>query len=206
MSTLQGLPEYGVTLSGTPENPVIENHSGRTVIAYVLIAAGQDGGGPVYQILLATTMQPAGIPDGGSLYAIGARPVNPTVQMKSPAKMVSPFHGPIVSATLQSVIFADGHFVGVDEHGAYDQFVKKIKPIREVGVLAKTGAWDQVEVLAEALTPLSPRPPAGEDSAWYIRRRVAAVLLTQERKRYGDAAAAQLAEIFSSLPPALSRH
>ena len=67
MSTLQGLPEYGVTLSGTPENPVIENRSGRTVIAYVLIAAGQDGGARVYRILLATTMQPAGTADGGSL-------------------------------------------------------------------------------------------------------------------------------------------
>ena len=198
MSTLQGLPEYGVTLSGTHQNPVIENRSGRTVIAYVLIAAGQDGGGPVYQILLATTMQPAGIPDGGSLYAIGSRPVNPTVQMKSPAQMVSPGHGPIVSATLQSVIFADGQFVGVDEHRAYDQFVEKIKPLAEVGVLAKTGAWDQVEVLAQALTPLC--PPAEEDSAWYIRRRVAAVLLAQRRKRYGDVAAAQLAEIYSSLP------
>ena len=107
LPALQGLPEYGVLLTGTPQNPVIENHSGRTVIAYVLIAAGQDGGGPVYQILLATTMQPAGIPDGGSLYAIGSRPVNPTVQMKSPAQMVSPFHGPIVSATLRCVIFAD---------------------------------------------------------------------------------------------------
>jgi hypothetical protein len=120
--------------------------------------------------------------------------------MKSPAQIVSPFHGPIVSATLQSVIFADGQFVGVDEHGAFDQFAKKIKPIAEVGVLAKTGAWDQVEVLAQALTPLSPCPPAGEDSVWYIRRRVAAVLLAQERKRYGDAAAAQLAETYASLP------
>jgi hypothetical protein len=114
--------------------------------------------------------------------------------------MVSPGHGPIVSATLQSVIFGDGQFVGLDEHGACDQFVKKIKPIAEIGVLAKTGAWDQVEVLAQALTPLSPRPPAEEDSAWYIRRRVAAVLLAQQRKRYGDVAAAQLAEIYSSLP------
>ena len=80
---LDGLPEYGVTLSGSATNPVIENRSGRAVIAYVLIAAGQDGGGPVYRILLATTKQPAGIPDGGSLYAIGSKPVNPTVPKQS---------------------------------------------------------------------------------------------------------------------------
>jgi len=28
---LKGLPEYGVTLSGSPQNPVIENRSSRTV-------------------------------------------------------------------------------------------------------------------------------------------------------------------------------
>jgi hypothetical protein len=27
-----GMPEYSVTLSGTPEHPVIENHSGRAII------------------------------------------------------------------------------------------------------------------------------------------------------------------------------
>jgi hypothetical protein len=32
---LDGLPKYGVTLSGSPLNPAIENHSGRTVIADV---------------------------------------------------------------------------------------------------------------------------------------------------------------------------
>jgi len=29
---LDGLPKYGVTLSGSPENPVIENRSGRAII------------------------------------------------------------------------------------------------------------------------------------------------------------------------------
>jgi hypothetical protein len=31
---LQGLPQYGVTLTGTLENPIIGNHSGRVVIGY----------------------------------------------------------------------------------------------------------------------------------------------------------------------------
>jgi hypothetical protein len=76
--TLQELPpEYGVTLSGSPENPVIENRSGKTVIAYVFVTATRNGYTSLDQPLLATSMQPAGIPDGGSPYARGAMPVNP---------------------------------------------------------------------------------------------------------------------------------
>jgi hypothetical protein len=74
---LVGLPEYGATLSGAPENPIIENRSGRTIIAYAFQTEDQNGRGPRDQPLLATSMQPAGIPDGGSLYAIGAMPVTP---------------------------------------------------------------------------------------------------------------------------------
>ena len=44
-SPLEGLPQYGVTLSGSPENPVIENHSGRTVIGYVVETADANGRG-----------------------------------------------------------------------------------------------------------------------------------------------------------------
>jgi hypothetical protein len=32
---LQGLPEFGVTLTDSPQNPIVENHSGKTVIGYV---------------------------------------------------------------------------------------------------------------------------------------------------------------------------
>ena len=31
---LKGLPEYGVTLSGSPEDSVIENHRGGVIIGY----------------------------------------------------------------------------------------------------------------------------------------------------------------------------
>ena len=57
---LDGLPKYGVTLSGSPKNPVIENRPGRTVLAYVFKTADQNGHGSIYQQLLATSVQPAG--------------------------------------------------------------------------------------------------------------------------------------------------
>jgi hypothetical protein len=191
-AALQGLPEYGVLLSGSPKNPIVENHSGKTVIGYVVKTADAHGRGPVVNQLMAhSCMQPAGIPDGGSLYAKGAVPVNSTVGMLSfTAKALSIGQGqPIVRAILQSVVFADGQFVGIDEHGAFDQFVERIKAIVEVAILARNGAWDQVEALA----PLPPRLPLSLD--------LTAMLLVQERKFKGDAAAGRLAEIYSSLPP-----
>ena len=71
LPALQGLPEYGVLLTGTPGNPIVENHSGKTVIAYVLKAADQNGRGRVYQELLAFSAEPAGIPDGRAIYVDG---------------------------------------------------------------------------------------------------------------------------------------
>src|SRR6516225_43953 len=128
-SSLVVLPEYGVLLTGSAENPLIENRSGKTVIAYRLKKADQNGRGPTPLMLVAFSMQPAGIPDGGAIYVHGNVPENLAGQVQ----VFSPFHstslagpmqspvqtraigqGPIVRATLRCVIFADGQFVGVD--------------------------------------------------------------------------------------------
>jgi len=189
---LGGLPEHGVLLTGSLENPVIENRSGKTVIAYVFKTADQNGYGQFSAQLLATSMQPAGIPDGGGIYVRGNR-VKPSGE------------GPIVRAALLNVIFADGQIVGLVDEGPatallFESFGKRIKVITEVGLLGKAGAWDQVEALAKDLTKLSLRSPSGENSILYFERRVAAARLAQERREKGDAAAAHLAELYSSLP------
>jgi hypothetical protein len=201
---LAGLPEHGVLLTGTPENPVIENRSGRAVIAYRLKKAGQSGHGPAPFTLLAFSGQPAGIPDGGAVFVHGNVPINLAGQVQ----VLSPFHstsllGPIespviVSATLHSVIFGDGQFVGLDEEWVFEHFGRVIKVMAEVGLLAKAGAWDQIKVLDFSAGPRA--PASGEDPRTYFERRIAALFLVQERKHKGDAAAAQLAEIYSSLP------
>jgi hypothetical protein len=197
---LQGLPQYGVTLTGTPENPIIENHSGRVVIGYSVKLADANGRGMLLAAqVLATSIQPAGIPDGGAIYAQGNVPVNSTVQM-TPKTLIAG-QGPIVTAALRSVIFADGQFVGVDELGAFDQFGKKLKAITEVGMMARIQAWEQIEALAQAFMqrPQAP-PPNGEDRILTNFRQLAAMRLAQTRKFKGEAAAGQLAEIYSSLP------
>jgi hypothetical protein len=190
---LQGLPEYGVTLSGSPDNPVVENHSGKTIIGYVFETADQNGRASSYHQLLVQSAQATGIPDGGSLYAIGT-PVNSNVPN---AGRVRRDGQSIVRATLQNVIFADGQFVGVDEHGVFERLSMDVKATTEVGILAKIHAWDQVEAFAQL--PLGP-PHGGEALLLNSYRRMVAPILVGVRRTKGEAAAAQLAELYSSLP------
>jgi hypothetical protein len=196
-SPLEGLPQYGVTLSGSPENPVIESHSGRTVIGYVVETADANGRGVTYPQLIAISVEPAGLPDGGAVYARSAVPVNSTGRMQNPAQVRSLGQGPIVRAILSSVVFADGQFVGIDGPGGFEEFVKKIKAITEAGKLANNAAWDQVEAFAK----FTLGPPAnGEEPLPFSLRRRAASRLVETRRLKGDAATTQLAEIYSSLP------
>jgi hypothetical protein len=195
---LQGLPESGVVLTGSPQNPIVENHSGKTVIGFVVKQADQNGRGPVYRQLLTLSVQPAGIPDGGAVYVQGAVPVNSTVGMSLPAQATAVGQGPIVTAILQSVVFADGQFVGTDEYRTFEEFVERTKAITAVGLLATKQGWDHVETLAPQGLPK--QPPRGEDHIVYLFRQLAASCLAETRKFKGDAAAMQLAEIYSSLP------
>jgi len=77
---------------------------------------------------------------------------------------------------------------------------KSLKGVQEAGVLAKTGAWDQLDALNQAFRQMQRQPPPGEDHTVYIFRQLAASRLVETRRLKGDAAASQLAEIYSSLP------
>jgi hypothetical protein len=197
---LQGLPQYGVTLTGTLENAVLENHSGRVVIGCGMRLADANGRSAVTRQLMAQTfLLPAGIPDGSS-FALGKQ-----LEAKPPGQ------GPIVTAALRSVIFGDGQFVGVDEMRVFEQSGKELKVITEVGIMAKRQAWDQVEALAQAYgearaqrrqapPEILATPRQLEDNMLTTSRQAAATMLVQTRKSKGEAAADQLAQSYSSLP------
>ena len=145
---LVGLPEHGVLLTGTPENPVIENRSGRAIIGYKLMKAGQNGHGPK----LTFPGQPAGIPNGGAVYANGNVPVSLAGQVQALGVFYSPLladpvQSSIVSATLRCVVFGDGQFVGMEEEWVFEQFGRVIRAMAEVGSLATAGDWEQLEAL-----------------------------------------------------------
>jgi hypothetical protein len=154
--------------------------------------------GGIGQILAASVL-PAGLPDGKSLYAMGNFPVDPNLQRGN--RVVNVGARAAVRATLTSVIFADGHFVGADDRGAFERLGKELKAVKEAGILAKTGAWDQLDALAQAFRQMPRQPPAtGEDPGLYTFRQLAASRLVETWKFKGGAAASQLAEIYSSLP------
>ena len=107
----------------------------------------------------------------------------------------------MVTAILRSVIFADGQFVGADEQGTFEEFATKLKGHTEVGMMAKTQGWSPIEALYQAFTQRpQASPPSFEDYILTISRQVAASGLVQTRKFKGDAAADQLAQMYSSLP------
>jgi len=202
LPAMVGMPEYGVTLSGSPEDPVIENHSGRVIIGYNIETADANGNqmAGIGQIL-APSVLPAGLPDGKSLYAMGNFPVDSNLQRGNRVQVRgAPGRGPAVRAILTSVIFADGHFVGADERGAFERFGKELKSVQEAGVLAKTGAWDQLDALNQAFRQMQRQPPPGEDHTVYTFRQLAASRLVETRRLKGDAAASQLADIYAALP------
>ena len=135
-------------LTGTPETPVIENRSGRAIIGYKLMKAGQNGHGPK----LTFPGQPAGIPNGGAVYANGNVPVSLAGQVQALGVFYSPLladpvQSSIVSATLRCVVFGDGQFVGMEEEWVFEQFGRVIRAMAEVGSLATAGDWEQLEAL-----------------------------------------------------------
>src|SRR5215469_13636328 len=158
-----GMPEYSIGLSGTPEDPVIENHSGRVIIGYNIETADSSGRtvGGIGQII-APSVLPAGLPDGKSLYAMGNFPVDPNLQRAGRVQVRgAPGRGQAVRATLTSVIFADGHFVGADERGAFERFAKELKGVQEAGVLAKTGHGTSLTLSIRLLDKCNGNPSWG---------------------------------------------
>lgn len=73
---------------------MIENHAGRMVIGYNLELVDANGrlAASLGQIL-APSVLPAGIPDGGSLYAMGNGHVDPAFQSAGRVQTMSPDRG-----------------------------------------------------------------------------------------------------------------
>jgi tetratricopeptide (TPR) repeat protein len=185
--SLEGLPQYGLNLSGSPEDPIIENHSGRVIIGYNIETADANGNQmtSIGQII-APSVLPAGLPDGKSLYAMGNFPVDASLQRAGRVQVRgAPGRGPAVRATLTSVVFGDGQFVGLDERGIFERFGKELKGVQEAGVLAKTGAWDQLDALNQAFRQMQRQPPPEEDRTLYSFRQLAAQRLVETRRTQG---------------------
>ena len=186
--TLVGLPQYGVELSGTVDNPVIINHSGKDIYetTVVLYAANGDRNGVstenFYFNSLADVVHP-----GQTAEIHGGQPkptdvvtiIYDTPKGMTPAPMT-------VKIVLDSVVFGDGVFVGPDTVKSFSQTVDEFSIANSTAVRS----WDELKLLTK-LTPGSL-----DDMVKY---RVASLLIGT-RESEGPDAAQRLIDGFLSLP------
>jgi hypothetical protein len=209
MAQTTGLPQYGVLLEGTANEPKLINNSPHRIVVYALIydnrgtstvnLLGQLRTKPISEVGIApgTTFEPAlGIVGGGS----GGRfPVPPQVRTNGlPLQHTS--------VALDAVLFEDGHFVGPDHSGMYDRLTSQIKQEQEVAAILlnttdRIAAWASIQSIASS----PPEPPplatysvgAGPLPPW--RAQFARQLLFA-RTAQGDAGAIKIAESTKNYP------
>ena len=127
---LVGLPQYGITLNGSPKNLILENHSGKTIIATMASMIHANGKREDFR-----GYHLASIENGKSL------PIASTGEKYIPGYSDSA----VVEIKLWTVVFADGELQGVDPYVGAASFQaemeKKFQTIVETGKLAAAGDW-----------------------------------------------------------------
>lgn len=141
--TLMGLPQYGVALGGTANDPTIINAASRPIIQAVVLFMAKDGG----RTGLVVSFDRKAVPVGGSAYTqlhaaleIGA---TPPVEVQGGGF-------PAVEAHLSVVVFSDGEVVGPD----YQDHFEALSMMRDMKV-------NLANILIEAR-----KDPTKHDAAW----------------------------------------
>jgi hypothetical protein len=194
--SLAGLPGYGVTLSGSPNAPVIVNNSDRSIIGYVLRLEDESHRGVVHRMLGLRALRDgrsAGIPPGSS------QPFAPQTDIRFPDQTDA---GSFVSATLDAVLFSDGEFAGPDRSKAFDDIVATIAGEQHVAnqLLSvqnssgpeKDAVWSQILQMARGEAPAGQMktPP---EVLFQKAQTITAGELVGARDRTGEDAAFDLA-------------
>jgi hypothetical protein len=223
VQTVVGLPEYGVTLTGTVQNPTIVNNSGKTIIGHVL-GLGYASGGAQYRRNLTThglrlNMKnlAAGIPPGGTESPLSHSPT--VVKAWGPTTLTPLTFARVV---LDAVVFADGQFVGPDQGHNFEGMANQVIAEHELAGLVsaarndatkREAAWAEVMRLAchGCVDPggadlpeqdLSKRPPPQNRPPEFLEwaQEVVARDLIFARNRAGDDAAYDIADREMSIP------
>jgi hypothetical protein len=184
--TLTGLPDKGITLSGSPDNPVLVNHSGKTIIGTVLVRTGSDGKDRIERGFMAVTPQNV-IPDGGQreiLRALRGILVNQNEGVKT------------LSAKLALVVFSDGQVVGPDASNSQAALQERLQATAAAGDIAHSGQWTEIQLLANSADP--------PDNAQRFKQ-IAARNIMNKWQSGGIQAAQQLGDYYRSLPTRLWR-
>lgn len=188
--SLVGLPELGVTLSGSPSNPIIENHASQAIIGHVLRVFYANSAIPANAanfkardiwLNRGSGVQPnqveqplAGVFAHGKLWVNGIFLANPT------------------RIVLDSVVFADGQVAGPDVIGNFARLSERVKTMKELAALVhnskqnpqlESAAWAEVERICTqkgsawplALDLARAHASVNSSSPYDIANRVAAI-------------------------------
>ena len=176
----------GVTLSGSIPDPVLVNHSGKTVIAALVVLMDANRHPWVsYCLFTKTTL---GVSDGDSAKACGTR--------ESQAKKL---RIPIVSSAINAVIFSDGEFRGRDSYegegvatqGTFQSNTEMhLQSMRQIWQMAKDGDWAGVKAVAD-------KNLAEVDS---MHGRIIAEYLVELQSKQGSDKAVSSTSFLGSLP------
>lgn len=125
-TALVGLPEIGVTLTGTPAEPTIVNNSGRTA-RFLRLDQSADGGIHMQMlntrgIRLQTGDYKEGILAGATSVPLSTEPGMPSPPIISHGENPDVNPVPVIKATLEAVVSADGQFVGPASEQSEDEF------------------------------------------------------------------------------------
>jgi hypothetical protein len=137
--TLVGLPEYGVTLSGTPADPTIENHSSQTIIGLVLRLFYGDGPIPVN----AASFKARDIWLGRTK-GLEPHQTEPFGFLQHPVKMQ--INGRFLTGTptqivLDSVVLANGQMVGPDVANTFPNLLIRVAALKDLASRAVPGEF-----------------------------------------------------------------
>jgi hypothetical protein len=164
---LNGLPEIGVTLAGTPDRPIIVNHTQRRVIVYVLQFESRDpqtGAYSPHSVVVTNAVLHIrnGYKDEQTSIPAGASRPYPNHSMGYPSD------APIARASLDSVVFEDGEFAGPDAMRMYE-FISTSNNLQGEMYRAVTRDHASGKMLAETMGDWSSRP---EMSNRHVRHQI----------------------------------
>lgn len=121
---LVGLPEAGVTLGGTVDAPVVLNNSGRPILGEFLRLEDANGHGRMLDNFNTRRIWWSGAVN--SAVDVSPKPVAVTVAGQ-------PSLASVVKVIIETVIFADGEFVGADSARRFDHMAAKVKAEGDLG-------------------------------------------------------------------------
>lgn len=210
-ANLVGLPEYGVELVGTIENPTIVNNSGKTIIGRVLRCEYGNVRGAGHYINLTTRgirlnmkNMAAGLPPGGT-----QSPLSGDVRPRIASNSIPPQTITITRCILDAIVFADGQFVGPDEGHYFEPMANQVIAEQAVAERVAAGRNDpaQREAVWAEITHLVPPPPfrpqrSRDPQATLVEQARISVArdLLSAKNESGEAAAYDIADREMAIP------